>query len=56
MLRKRQLPIRFALHDHERFEALARDAGFHVVALYGDYAGAPFDPETSPYQVWVLAK
>ena len=31
-------------------------AGLHVVALYGDYAYAPFDPETSPYQVWALAK
>jgi SAM-dependent methyltransferase len=56
MLRKRQLPIRFALHDHDRFEAMARDAGLRVQALYGDYASAPFDPETSPFQVWVLAR
>lgn len=56
MLRKRQLPIRFALFDHERFEAMALAAGLRVVALYGDYAYAPFQPETSPYQVWVLAK
>lgn len=56
MLRKRQLPIRFALHDHDQFEAMALAAGLHVVGLYGDYAYAPFQPETSPYQVWVLAK
>lgn len=56
MLRKRQLPIRFALLDHQRFEALALAAGFHVAALYGDYTFAPFNPETSPFQVWVLAK
>jgi SAM-dependent methyltransferase len=54
LLRKRQLPIRFALLDHDRFEALARDAGLRVAALYGDYARAPFDPETSPFQVWEL--
>ncbi len=56
MLRKRQLPIRFALLAHERFEELARAAGMRVAALYGDYALTPFDSETSPFQVWVLAK
>ncbi len=56
MFRKRQLPIRFALLDHERFEAMALAVGLHVVALYGDYTYASFEPETSPYQVWVLAK
>jgi SAM-dependent methyltransferase len=54
MLRKRQLPIRFALLDHERFAAMAREAGLRVAALYGDYALAQFDPDTSPFQVWVL--
>ncbi len=56
MLRKRQLPIRFALLAHERFKALARDAGLRIAALYGDYALAPFDPETSPFQIWILEK
>lgn len=56
MLRKRQLPIHFALLDHERFEAMALAAGFHIAALYGDYTFAPFNPETSPFQIWVLAK
>lgn len=56
MTRKRQLPIRFALIDESQFAAMARAAGLHVVALYGDYTRAPFDPETSPYQIWVLGK
>lgn len=56
MLRKRQLPIRFALLEHGQFEALAQAAGFHAEALYGDYTYAPFQPETSPYQVWILTK
>lgn len=56
MLRKRQLPIRFSLLDHDQFAAMARAAGLRVVSLYGDYAYAPFDPATSPFQVWILAK
>ena len=56
MLRKRQLPIRFALLDHDRFEAMALPASFRVQALYGDYDSAPFNPETSPFQVWVLTR
>lgn len=56
MLRKRQLPLRFALIEHDQFEAMALAMGLRVVALYGDYAYAPFQPDTSPYQVWVLTK
>lgn len=56
MLRKRQLPIRFALLGHEQFEAMALDVGLRVAALYGDYAHAPFEPESSPFQVWILTK
>lgn len=56
MLRKRQLPIRFSLLDHDQFEAMARMAGLRVISLYGDYAYAPFDPVASPFQVWILAK
>lgn len=56
MLRKRQLPIRFSLLDHDQFAAMARAAGLRVVGLYGDYAYTPFDPATSPFQVWILAK
>jgi len=56
LLRKRQLPIRFSLLDHDQFEAMALAAGLRVVGLYGDYAYAPFDPHSSPFQVWILAK
>lgn len=56
MLRKRLLPIGFSLLDHSQFEAMARAAGLRVVGLYGDYAYAPFHPESSPFQVWILAK
>lgn len=52
--RKRLLETRFALIERDAFAAMAADAGFRVTALYGDYDGAPFDEETSPYMVWVM--
>ncbi len=53
--RKRLLDIRFALIEHEQFEAQATSAGLRVAALYGDYDYAPFE-ESSPYMIFVLEK
>lgn len=51
---KRMLPMEFELVEKDRFEAMAGGAGFRVLDLYGDYGRAPFDPGTSPVQIWVL--
>jgi SAM-dependent methyltransferase len=53
---ERVIPIRFALIERVDFEAMARGIGFEVEALYGDYAGSPFSPDSSPYMVWLLRR
>lgn len=53
---KRLLPMRFTFIDPESFERMATDAGFRVVALMGDYAGRPFEPESSPVMIWTLER
>jgi len=54
LLERSMLPLRFALIRRDEFEAMAVAIGFKVLALYGDYARAAFDEETSPYMIWVL--
>jgi SAM-dependent methyltransferase len=53
---KRLLQITFVLLQREEFETLATTIGFKVLALYGDYASAPFQEEASPSMIWVLGK
>lgn len=53
---KRLLPITFILLQREEFEILATTVGFKILALYGDYAYAPFQEEASPFMIWVLEK
>lgn len=53
---RRELAMRFVLLAPERFRQLAEAAGFHVAGLHGDYDASPFDPEESPYMIWVLEK
>ena len=50
------IDIRFYLHARETFEHLVEAAEFRTLELYGDYARAPFDPERSPFMVWVLRR
>ena len=54
LLERRELPMRFAVSDRSTFEREASAAGFNVRRLWGDYAGGPFEPETSPYMIWEL--
>jgi SAM-dependent methyltransferase len=54
LLERRELPMRFAVTDRATFEKEAATAGFRVLRLWGDYAGGPFEPETSPYMIWEL--
>jgi hypothetical protein len=48
--------LHFRLHWHHQFRSLAEAAGFVAVHLYGDYSYSPFEPQTSPYMIWVLRK
>lgn len=52
---KRLLELRFRLSTKDEFESLARSAGFHATALYGDYSYSKFEEDTSPYMVWVFS-
>ena len=53
---KRCVDLRFYLHSQETFQSLARTQGFRLLALYGDYERAAFQPETSPFMIWMLGK
>lgn len=48
--------LHFCLHSHHDFQSLAEAAGFVTVHLYGDYSYGPFEPQTSPFMIWVLRK
>ncbi|MBL8165043.1 MAG: class I SAM-dependent methyltransferase, partial [Anaerolineae bacterium] len=51
---KRYSLLQFHLLEGAAFERLAAESGFDVLALYGDYAYAPFDAATSPFMIWLL--
>jgi len=53
---KRLLELQFRLSSREEFEKLAKDAGFTVKALYGDYSYTEFKQDSSPYMIWSLEK
>ncbi len=56
-LRSRHLlPMEFEFVERDHFEAMARDAGFHVLDLYGNYDRSSFDAGRSPVMIWVLQK
>jgi SAM-dependent methyltransferase len=44
----------FRLFSVQEFRSLAEAAGFVPVHLYGDYSYTPFEPEGSPFMIWVL--
>jgi SAM-dependent methyltransferase len=56
MIAKRLMELHFRLTTKDEFEQLLKDAGFLIMALYGDYAYHEFDPHSSPSLVWVLQK
>jgi SAM-dependent methyltransferase len=53
---KRVLRMRFALIGRAQFEVLAQEAGFQVVALYGDYDRSDYREGSSPYAIWLLER
>jgi SAM-dependent methyltransferase len=48
------MDLKFCLHDCETFRAMIEAQGYRVVTLYGNYARSTFQPETSPFMIWVL--
>jgi len=56
MQSKRFVELRFYLHSKETFESLAQSQGYRVAALYGNYERAAFQPEKSPFLIWILSK
>jgi SAM-dependent methyltransferase len=48
--------VRFALITRRGFETLAEKAGFEVVAFFGNYDRSQFDPDRSPFMLWVLRR
>lgn len=56
MRAKRMVEVHFRIVEKRTFENLAASVGFKVAALYGDYAYAEFQDETSPFMIWVLQK
>ena len=48
--------LRFALITDEAFADLAAHTGFEVVELLGDYDGAAYARETSPFMIWTIEK
>jgi len=56
MQSKRFVRIQFFVHFRDTFEALARSQGYKVMALYGNYERAKFQPEQSPFMIWILDK
>ena len=53
---KRLLSMKFELIEKEQFEHMAREAGFQVLDLYGDYDRSRFEAAKSPVMIWVLQK
>lgn len=51
---KRVLQVSFQLLSHEEFEKMILEAGFEILALYGDYDYGKFNAEKSPYMIWRL--
>ena len=57
LLRSRQLlPMEFEFIERDHFEVMAQDAGFRVLALYGNYDRSSFDADQSPVMIWILQR
>lgn len=55
-LSKSFLDIRFYVHSRESFESLAVEVGFKIESLYGSYACAAYNENTSPVMIWTLRR
>ncbi len=53
---KWSVQLTFYLHAKDDFEGLLRSQGFVIEVFYGDYSRAEFDPQQSPFMIWLLSK
>ena len=53
---KRMIDLHYRVVEKCEFENLCADAGLQREALYGDYARAEFQEESSPFMIWILRK
>jgi SAM-dependent methyltransferase len=51
-----KLPLRFALFERDEFKEMTESQGFETEILYGNYERREFDPDKSPYMIWVFKK
>lgn len=56
LLRERRMAMRFALPNRDEFEGRARQAGFSVDAIFGDYDRSPYLEASSPQMIWQLRR
>lgn len=56
LIEHRSLEMNFHLFTRLQFEALALEAGFEIINLFGDYSSAEFEEESSPYMIWKLRR
>jgi hypothetical protein len=50
---KRQMDVAFYVHTNASMERLLGEAGYRVLGLFGDYNGAEFQADRSPFMIWV---
>ncbi|UCE17999.1 MAG: class I SAM-dependent methyltransferase [Gemmatimonadota bacterium] len=55
-LSKYSIDITFYLHEKNDFEAFIQSQGFSIRNLFGDYSYSQFEPDTSPFMIWILEK
>ena len=53
---KRLLNMQFEFIERTDFEAMAKQQGFTIASLYGDYDRSVFDSANSPVMIWELEK
>lgn len=54
--REQVMRVRFSLIEQPAFVSMARESGFEVVELLGDYDRSEFNAESSPYMIWILQR
>lgn len=52
LLEERRQSVRFGMVARSEVELMAERQGFRMVELVGDYDGAEFDYENSPFMIW----
>jgi SAM-dependent methyltransferase len=48
--------LHFRLYSFNEFQSLAEEARFVPIHLYGNYSYAPFEPDSSPFMIWILRR